>query len=118
MLSDGRNEYEERLEGLLHVARARNRPAPKNRKPEIDEWPTVGEPFTWHPDDPAGQGRRNPPPGASYRAWIRASVFWLLLLTGAGIASALFAPEAASFVVGKLVSGEGGDIAERIRSRL
>lgn len=67
---------------------------------------------------PRGTRSTKPAAGASYRAWIRASVLWLLLLTGAGIASALFAPEAASFVVGKLVSGEGGDIAERIRSRL
>ena len=119
MPSDGRNEYEERLEGLLQMARARNRPAPENRKPDIDEWPTVGEPFTWRPDDPAGQDRRrNPPSRASYGGWIKASVFWVLLLAGAGIASALFAPEAASFVVGKLVAGDGSDIAERIRSRL
>ena len=117
--SSSPTEYEERLEVLLQMARARNRPAPENRKPDIDEWPTVGEPFTWHPDEPALQDRRrNPPSRASHGAWIEASVFWVLLLAGAGIASALFAPEAASFVVGKLVAGDGSDIAERIRSRL
>ena len=111
--SSSPTEYEERLDGLLRLARARNRPAPENRKPDIDEWPTVGEPFTWRPDDRAGQdGRRK-----SHGAWIKGSVVCLLFLAAAGVASAMFAPEAASFV-GKLVTGDGSDIAEPIRSRL
>jgi hypothetical protein len=109
-------EYEKQFEDLLQKARARNRGG-EVEKPEFDEWPTVGEPFTWRPDDPARR-RQKLDSRASPGAWIRASVFWLLLLAGAGIASALFTPEAASFVVGKLGTGDGSYMADRIRSRL
>jgi hypothetical protein len=114
----GRRDYGQRLEALLRIARVRNRSVPENRKLDIDEWPTVGEPFTWRPNEPAAARNYRHPSLAGHRGWIKAAVFWLLLLTGTGIASALFAPEAASFVVGKLATGNGNDIAERIWSRL
>jgi hypothetical protein len=116
--SHAKTQYEERLDGLLEIARMRNRVSRDNRKPEIDEWPTVGEPFMWHPDNAAGNdGRHSPSRAKPHRTSAKTLIFCLLILAGAGIASALFAPEAASFVVGEL-RGDGGDIAERIAGRL
>jgi hypothetical protein len=90
----------------------RARPAPENRKPDTDEVADRRRAVCVASGRSRGSSRRK-----SHGAWIKGSVVCLLFLAAAGVASAMFAPEAASFV-GKLVTGDGSDIAERIRSRL
>lgn len=53
-------EYEKQFEELLQKARARDRGG-ENQKPDFDEWPTVGEPFSWRPVSAERKAHRSDP---------------------------------------------------------
>ena len=98
-------EYEKQFDDLLQKARARDG---EKQKLEFDEWPTVGEPFSWRPLSAEKAFRSFP---------VQKVVLVCLLLSGA-IASALLTSEATNFLAGELWAGDGNAIAKRIRDRL
>ena len=76
---------------MLKIARARNGAGLEKRKPEIDEWPAVAEPFVWRPAEIKGEESSRTFPSQARHRWMRVSIFWLLLLAGAVITSAMLA---------------------------
>ena len=93
-------DNEEQLERLLRQARARNAAGQSPALSSLEDWPSPGRRFVWHPHLAEGAKRRHrqmptvASEGAvSQRVW--RCVVWLLLITMTGLACLPFGGEVA-----------------------
>ena len=91
---------EEQLERLLRQARARNVAGRRAAHPSLEEWPSAGSRFIWHPHlaEGAKKRHRQTPTYESQGAVsqrVGRCVVWLMLITMVGLACLPFGGEVA-----------------------